>query len=210
MRGKGMKRVTALLFIIVLICGVNAPFVKAAENSPKEAIEMTVGGVLDILRDENLSSPDKKLERREKISALIKDRFDFEEMSKRSLARHWKERTPAEKSEFVSIFSDLLISSYLSKIETYTDEKVTFNKEVIKGKGKYGVVSTTILARDVDIPIDYKVIRKKDKWWVYDVVVEGVSFISTYRSQYNKIIVKQSYAKLVERMKKKLDEVNIL
>ena len=112
--------------------------------------------------------------------------------------------------EFVRIFSDLLIDSYIGKIEAYTDEKVMYDKEEIKGKGKYGVVDTKIISKDVDIPIEYKVILKGDKWWVYDVIVEGVSFISTYRSQYDKVIVGDSYAKLLEKMKKKLDEINAM
>ena len=107
------------------------------------------------MRNSDLSLPDKKQERRTRISTVIRDRFDFREMSRRSLARHWKKRTPDEAKEFTAIFSDLLVASYIGKIEVYTDEKVTYNKEVIKGKGKYGVVSTTIITKDVDIPIDY-------------------------------------------------------
>ena len=126
----------------------------------------------------------------------------------RILARHWKARTPEEAREFTAIFSDLLVGSYIGKIEAYTDEKVIFNKEVIKGEGKYGTVITTIVTKKAEIPIDYKVILKDGKWWVYDVLIEGVSFISTYRSQYDDVIVRESYAALIQKMKKKLDEVN--
>ena len=196
--------------MILFICCVSSFAAYAAANAPKEAIKSTVDAVLDVLRDKDLSLPDNKQERRARISALIKDRFDFKEMAKRSLARHWKERTPEEAQEFIAVFSDLLIASYIGKIEDYTDEKVTYDKDVIKGKGKYGVVSTTIIANDIDIPIDYKVILREGKWWVYDVVAEGVSFISTYRGQYNRVIVKESYAKLIQKMKKKLDEVNAM
>ncbi len=129
-------------------------------------------------------------------------------MAKRSLARHWKKRSSEEKKEFVDIFSDLLERSYIGKIEGYTDEKVNYDKEVLKGKGKYGVVNTTIVTKDVNIPIFYKVRYKNNKWWIYDVVVEGVSFISTYRSQYNKVITRESYAKLIGKMKTKLNSVN--
>jgi phospholipid transport system substrate-binding protein len=181
-----------------------------AASAPAAAIQLTVDSVLEVLRDKDLSHPDKKQERRKKIRIVIRDRFDYEEMAKRSLARHWQKRTPEEKKEFIAIYSDLLESSYIGKIETYTDERVTYDKEVVKGKGKYGIVNTTIITKSVDIPIDYKVIHKNGKWWVYDVVIEGVSFISTYRSQYNKIIVKESYAKLIKRMKSKLDDLNAL
>jgi phospholipid transport system substrate-binding protein len=159
------------------------------------------------MRDKTLAVQEKKQERRDKMSALIRERFNFIEMSKRSLAKHWKKLTKEEKKEFVSIFSDLLEASYVGKVENYTDEKVTYNNEKIKGKGKYSVVNTTIVTKDVDIPIDYKLISKKDKWWVYDVVIEGVSFISTYRSQYNKIIMRESFPKLLENMRNKLKEI---
>ena len=139
---------------------------------------------------------------------MIKDRFNFVEMSKRSLARHWKERSLEEKKEFVGVFTDLLISSYISKIDGYSDEKVVYGKEILKGKDKYGVVSTKIMTKKVDIPIDYKVKLSKGKWWVYDVVIEGVSFISTYRSQYNEMIVRESYTKLIKKMKTQLEDVN--
>ena len=205
-----MKAIKALLFMILFICCVHSFAAYAAANAPKEGIKSTVDAVLEVLRDKKLSLPDNKEERRARISALIKDRFDFKEMAKRSLARHWKERTPEEAQEFIAVFSDLLIASYIGKIEDYTDEKVTYDKDVIKGKGKYGVVNTTIIAKDVDIPIDYKVVLRDGKWWVYDVVAEGVSFISTYRGQYNRVIVKESYAQLIQRMKKKLDEVNAM
>jgi phospholipid transport system substrate-binding protein len=181
-----------------------------AAATPIAAISETINSILETLRDKELSQPSKKTERREKIRKLIRDRFDFKEMSKRSLARHWKKISADEQGQFVTIFSDLLEASYIGKIEAYTDEKVTYDKETLKGKGKYGVVSTSIVTKSVSIPLDYKLKFKNDKWWVYDVVIEGVSFVSTYRSQYNKIIIKESFAKLLEKMQTKLDEVNAL
>jgi len=192
------------LFTFSLITASNAA------SSPTDAIKATVDSVLDTIRDKTLSQPDKKQERREKISAAIKGRFHFEEMSKRSLAKHWKEITDDERADFVKVFSELLEASYISKIEAYTDEKVAYNKETIKGEGKYGIVNTMIITKSVEIPIDYKLISKNGEWWVYDVIIEGVSFISTYRSQYNSIIVKESFAKLLESMKTKLEEVKAL
>lgn len=178
-----------------------------AADGPLGAIEATVDSVLGTMRDKSLSQPEKKDERRDQISAAIRKRFDFEEMSKRSLAKHWKEITDDERAEFVKIFSDLLEASYISKIEAYTNEEVTYNKETIKGDGKYGLVKTMIITKSVEIPIDYKLISRNGEWWVYDVIIEGVSFISTYRSQYNRIIIRESFASLLESMKTKLEEV---
>ena len=162
------------------------------------------------MKDKSLAAPEKRKMRREKIKALISERFDFREMAKRSLARHWRKRTPEERKEFVRIFSELLKASYIDKIEAYTNEKVTYDSEKIKKKGKYAIVHTTVVTKDVNIPIDYKLIYRNNKWLVYDVVIEGVSFISTYRSQYNKVIVGESYAKLVEKMKRKLENTEAL
>ncbi len=204
-----MKIGKIFLFTITTLFCIGLLSLSAAD-APKEAIKSTVDSVLEVLKDKPLSLPAKKEERRSRLRALIKDRFDFSEMAMRTLARHWKARTPEEAREFIAIFSDLLVGSYIGKIEAYTDEKVIYNKEVIKGEGNYGAVSTTIATKKVDIPIDYKVILKDGKWWVYDVVIEGVSFISTYRSQYDEVIVKESYAALIQKMKKKLDEVNAM
>lgn len=199
------RRIT---FLIIVACIVFCFSVAGASlpNTPSTAIKTTVDGVLDTLKDKNLSLPSNKEKRRSKIREMIKDRFDFEEMAKRSLATHWSQRTPKEKEEFVSIFSDLLIDSYIGKIESYTNEKITYNKENVKEDGKYASVDTSIITQNVTIPIEYKVMLKNNKWWVYDVVIEGVSFITTYRSQYNKIITGESYAKLIQKMKDKLNE----
>jgi phospholipid transport system substrate-binding protein len=205
-----MKRRAQIFIYIIACCTLILFGTVAAVNAPKAAIKLTLNSILDTLKDKSLSLPAKKEERRNRIRTLIRDRFDFEEMAKRSLARHWKKRSPEEKKEFVSVFSELLEASYIAKIEAYTDEKITYDKEVFKGNGKYSVVNTTIVTKNVDIPIDYKLILKNNKWWIYDVVIEGVSFISTYRSQYNKIIVKESYAKLIQKMKNKLDEIKTL
>ena len=195
---------------VIMLSAIFALNIAASDagHSPMGAIQSTIDTVLEIMRDKSLSVPDKKEERRAKISAQISERFHFEEMSKRSLAKHWKKRTPEEKAEFVDIFSELLEASYISKIEAYTDEKVTYDKETIKSKGKYSLVKTTIVTKSVEIPIDYKLINKKGEWWVYDVIIEGVSFVSTYRSQYNRIIKKESFAALIDSMKNKLKELH--
>jgi phospholipid transport system substrate-binding protein len=202
------KRIFILNIIFIYIIAV-ASFAGAV-SAPTDELKASIDSMLEILRDKDLAQPDKKEERRSRISSLIRDRFDFKEMAKRSLARNWNKRSSEEKKEFVEIFSDLLQSSYIGKIEGYTDEKITYDKEELKKEGTYGIVSTTIITKDVNIPIDYKLILKNDKWWVYDVVVEGVSFVSTYRSQYDKVIKRESYAALIEKMKTKLDEINAL
>jgi phospholipid transport system substrate-binding protein len=190
-----------ILFLFSLSSSMNAPTVE---------IKSTIESILDVLRDKDLHLSANKAKRRKIIRSLITDRFDFEEMAKRSLARHWKKRTPEEKKEFIVVFSKLLEASYIRRIEAYTNEKITYDKEKLKGGGKYGIVNTTIITENVNIPINYKVLRKGNEWRVYDVVIEGVSFISTYRNQYNRIIKKESYAKLIQKMKDKLEDADNL
>lgn len=179
-----------------------------AAESPKEAIQTTVDTIISTLKEGGQSA--RKKEKRNKIQTLIRNRFDFDEMAKRTLARHWEKRTPAEKKEFNSIFSDLLVYSYLGKIEAYTDEKITYEKGKSDDGDDYSVVDTLIITKNVNIPIQYKVMLKNNRWWVYDVVIEGVSMISTYRTQYNKIIMSESYEEMIKKMKTKLAEVKSL
>lgn len=136
---------------------------------------------------------------------VVGERFDYEEMAQRSLALHWKKRTAAEKKEFVPLYSDLLERSYVKKIESYTEEKILYVGETIEGE--YAVVKTRIITkRNVEVPIEYKLMKKSSKWEVYDVIIEGVSLVNNYRNQFNKIIRTDSYEELVKRMKNKQEE----
>lgn len=203
---KGLIKFKSFFIIAVSVITIISFTYASIPDTPKASIEATINAVLDTLKDKTLSAPANKEKRRAKLRELIRSRFDFEEMAKRILARHWKDRTASEKKEFVSLFSELLETSYITKIEAYTNEKVTYDKETLNDDGKTGIVKTTIMTSNTDIPIDYKVIKKNNEWYIYDVIIEGVSFISTYRSQYEKIITSQSYAQLVQIMKDKLAE----
>ena len=182
----------------------------ASESEPLESVKVTVDSMLDLMKDKSLSGPEKSLERRDRMKQLIDTRFDFREMSRRSLARHWKKITSAEQNEFVKLFSVLLQNSYINKIEEYTDEKISYNKAVIKKNGKYSVVKTSVFSKDIIIPIDYKLKQKDGEWRVYDVMVEGVSIVSNYRSQYGKILSRQPYSALIQKMKDKLGKTETL
>lgn len=168
-------------------------------------IKQTVDKVIEISKDKNLKKPGKAAERRKAIRNAISQRFDFDEMAKRSLAVNWQQRTPHERAEFVRLYTDLLERSYMKRIESYSDEKVLFLDEKIDGS--YAVVRTKIVTkRNVEIPIDYRVLAKGKKWEVYDVVIEGVSLVNNYRTQFNKIIRTSSYQDLVKKMKNKQSE----
>jgi phospholipid transport system substrate-binding protein len=174
--------------------------------TPTEQIKQTVDKVLDILKSKELKRPEKTAERRAAIRKVVDERFDFEEMAKRSLGIHWKDRTISEKKEFVPLFTDLLERTYIDKIESYTDEEIVYIGEVVEGE--YASVKTKIVTKkNVEIPIEYRLFKKNAKWEVYDVIIEGVSLINNYRTQFNKIIRTQSYPELVRRLKNKQEEI---
>lgn len=161
--------------------------------------------MLELLRDKELKKTENKQKRREKIRKVLHQNFNYEEMSKRALAIHWKKRTPAEKKKFISLFRDLLERSYIKRIEAYTDENVVYAAESIDGD--YAEVKTKIITeRKVEIPINYRLLKSSSKWKAYDVVIEGVSLIKNYRTQFNKIIRSQSFEALIKRMKNKQEE----
>ncbi len=165
----------------------------------------TIDKVIELTKDNNLKRPGKAAERRRAMSKVISERFDFEEMAKRSLSVHWQQRTPQERKEFVALFTDLLGRSYMKKIESYNEEKIVYLDEKIDGS--YAVVRTKVITkRNVEIPIEYRMSAKGAKWEVYDVSIEGVSLVNNYRNQFGKIIRTSSYGELVKRMKSKQDE----
>jgi phospholipid transport system substrate-binding protein len=148
----------------------------------------------------------KAEDRRATIRRVANETFDFSEMSKRALARHWQARSPAEREEFVKLFADLLERAYVSRIETFSGEKVAYNGDSIDGD--VALVRTKIITKQsTDIPVDYRMLKRSERWYVYDVVIEGVSLINNYRSQFNKIIQTSSYGALVDRMKTKQNEL---
>lgn len=188
----------------LILCGISVLVFSSlsfADDGPTAQVKSTVDRVLEILKEPALKSPDKEETRGKQLKKVIFARFDFDEMAKRSLGVHWRERTPQERKEFVKIFADLLELSYRRKIERYTDEEIQYTKEQVDEK--FGVVTTEIVSEKegVDIPIDYKVIRRGDEWKVYDVVIDGISLVGNYRSQFNRIIQRSSYAELVKKMR---------
>jgi phospholipid transport system substrate-binding protein len=193
-----------------LVLAVLLPFVvadpqRAWAGVPTDQLRTQIDKAVKILEDPELRKDGRQRERREAVRQVANDIFDFSETAKRSLARHWAPRTQAERDEFVSLFADLLERSYIGKIELYGGEKIQFIGESVEGEG--AVVRTKLVTKQgTEIPIDYRMLRRGDKWLVYDVVIEGVSLISNYRTQFNKIITTSSFQELIKKMKTKQDE----
>lgn len=171
----------------------------AAATTPKEDIRKTVDQVLTVLRDPQL----KGVPRREKLSVLIRARFDFVTMSQYTLGRYWKSASPEEQKSFIKLYSDLLEESYIGRVEAYSNEVVNYGSEKIEGDR--AVVATSVRSGNVEIPIEYRLAQKNGEWFVYDVVVEEVSMIKNYRSSYGEIIRKDGFARLLELMAEKIE-----
>jgi len=180
--------------------------VPAAAGVPTDQLRGAVDRVLKTLDDPSFKGADKVADRRVAVRKIANEIFDFGEIAKRSMARHWQPLSEAQRTEFVGLFADLLERSYISKIETYGGEKIQYTAEKIDGD--YATVSTRIVTKNgTEVPVDYRMTKRGDRWLVYDVSIEGVSLVSSYRTQFNKIIQTSFYNQLVSKLKNKQDEL---
>ncbi|PYM76830.1 MAG: organic solvent tolerance ABC transporter substrate-binding protein [Candidatus Rokuibacteriota bacterium] len=194
----------ALALVTALLLVGHGPD-RAWAGAPTDQLKAQIDRTVKILEDPELKKPGRQRDRRTAVRQVANEIFDFSETAKRSLARHWAARSQAEREEFVQLFGDLLERSYISKIELYGGEKIKFVGETTEPDG--AIVRTRLVTRqDTEIPIDYRMHARGDKWLVYDVLIEGVSLISNYRTQFNKIITTSSYQELVKKMKSKQEE----
>jgi len=170
----------------------------ATAPSPREMVQRTVDQVLATLRDPQFKSA---AERRRQLRDIIEERFDFGEMARRSLGRHWRSTTPAQQNEFVEAFREILIDSYRTTIESYRGEKVKYLRERIDNG--YAAVDTLIVdERGQEYSVNYRLHRVGAQWRIYDVVIEGVSLVGNYRSQFDRVIRRDSFEELLRRMRR--------
>ncbi len=176
-------------------------------GAPTDQLRGAIDRVIKALENPALKGDSKVGERRTAVRKIANDIFDFGEIARRSLGRHWQGRTDKEREEFISLFGDLLERSYISKIELYGGEKILYTNE--RMDAEVAVVSTKVITKNgTEVPIDYRLLRRGDRWLVYDITIEGVSLVSNYRTQFNKIIQTTSYGELVKKMRAKQDEVS--
>jgi phospholipid transport system substrate-binding protein len=193
-----LARGLALAAGLLLLLGASGTWAGAPTDQLKARIDRAIK-VLDDQKDAKVQ------ERRTAVRKIANEIFDFAETAKRSLARHWTPRTPAEREEFVRLFADLLERSYISRIEVYGGEKIAYVGETIDDD-QAAVRTRLVTKQGTEIPVEYRMHLRDGKWLVYDVVIEGVSLIANYRAQFNKIITTSSYQELVKRMKTKQEE----
>ena len=189
----------SMVSVFLIILGTLAP---AMAGEPTEQIKQTTDKILSILTDPNLKNPARAQERKQSVSRTIDERFDWEELARRSLAQHWAQRTPDEKKEFIQLYRELLERTYLNKVQDYSGETVRYEGESIESD--YATVKVRILtSKNTEIPVDYRVMKKGNNWLVYDISIEGVSLVNNYRSQFNSILQKSTYQELVKKLKDK-------
>jgi phospholipid transport system substrate-binding protein len=174
---------------------------------PTDQLRGATDRVLKVLQDPELKQPAKKDARRQQIRAVADEIFDWQETGKRALARHWQGRSPTERQEFSTLFADLVERSYISKIERYSGERIVYAGETVEGE--QATVRTKLITKsNTEIPIDYRMQKEGDRWRAYDVVIEGVSLVSNYRTQFNRIIQQSGYGELVNKLKAKQEELD--
>lgn len=156
---------------------------------------------------EALSDPSCQGEaRRQKVKSIVDPHFDYQEMAKRCLGPAWGKLSAGQRLEFVQLFAQLLEASYSDKIEKYAQRvKIDYTGEILEGE--YAEVRTVVVRANDRIPLNYRFLQEDGTWKVYDVVIEGVSLVSNYRSQFSRIIHESGYAELVKRLKTKVSEL---
>lgn len=193
-----MKKIVCFFGALILVLGLTS---LALAGEPQDRLKGGIDKVIGILSDPALKGPAKRAERQKKLRAVADGFFDWRELSKRAVAESWSKFTPKQQDDFVVSFSELLQKTYILKLEKYNNEKVNYVKEQVEGNQAF--INTQVMMKDKTIPINYIMI-KRDQWMVYDVVVEGVSLVKNYRSQFTKILSKESPEALLQRIKDKI------
>jgi len=192
---KHLVRMTLILCLIFPL--------SAFAGVPLETVEGHLDKVRDLLRDPSLKSESAKKAKKDRIRAIAEKMFDFTELSKRTLAQNWNKLNPEQQKEFVELYTSFLGDAYVNKIMAYSDEKIVFTKEVALTE-KTVEVQSRVLRNNGDIPLYYKVILKDGVWRVYDVIVEGVSLVNNFRSQFKEILSNKPPESLLETLRKKV------
>ena len=182
---------------------VVATAMPATAGAPTDQLKQRVDDVVKVVDDPALSG--KTVERQAAVRKIAEEVFDYPDTAQRALGVHWNARTPQERQEFVQLFADLLDRAYVGKIDLYQGEKVRYAGETVEGD--QATVKTRIVTkRGSEVPVDYRMHLKNGRWLVYDVVIEGVSLISNYRTQFNKVVQTESYQSLVQKLRAKETE----
>jgi phospholipid transport system substrate-binding protein len=190
-----MIRYRLIPLIVALVLGLASA---AWAGPPTEQLRTYTDQVVKILQNPSMTLPD----RREAVRHLAEEVFDVTETAKRALGQHWQQRTPAEQDEFVKLFANLLEQTYISRIDEFGGERLTYVSEQIDGDR--AIVRAKITTKNgTDVPVESRVLLKGNRWLIYDILIENLSLISNYRSQFDRVIRTTSYQELVKRLQTK-------
>ena len=188
-------RLGAAIFLTLVALSATA---RAGE--PTDQIRAAIEKGISVVQDPKLRGKGKTEERRAQLREAVAPYFDFREMAKRSLGIHWRNRTPAEQQDFTRLYEQLLENSYAGKIESYHGEKIVYGRETVDPP--YAVVRTNVVTgKGQEIPVNYLLLQEGPRWKVYDVVIEGISLVNNYRSQFSSILEKSSFPELMRKLK---------
>lgn len=186
---------------MVLLLLVSLPYPSKA-GIPSDQVRQTADKVLLILQDPRLKAGDKKKERRDQLRQVISARFDFNEMAKRSLGQHWQRRSTEEQRQFLQLFTDLLEQSYAAQIESLNGEKIVYGREN-QDRDHAEVDTRVVTSKGEEFSVNYKLHSADREWKVYDVVIENISLVNNYRSQFNRVLANSSFAEFMCTLRKK-------
>jgi phospholipid transport system substrate-binding protein len=172
-------------------------------GAPLDTVKANADKVLDVLRDPKLKAPSAKEIKKDKLRVIYVTMFDEVELSRRSLGNNWNKLNNVQRQEFVKLFEQVLEKAYADRILAYTNEKIEFTKESMIS-GNLAEVRTRVITAAREVPITYRVISRDGAWKVYDVVIENVSLVQNYRTQFNDILAKNSPEQLLEILRKKV------
>ncbi|HMA82568.1 MAG TPA: ABC transporter substrate-binding protein [Candidatus Binatia bacterium] len=195
----------AFVLILVLLAQIVVPADLRA-GAPTDQVRQTADQVLALLQDARFKGADKESQRRQRLRQIIGNRFDFEEMAKRSLGANWRRVSRDDQERFVQLFTDFLEKSYADQIESYNGEKITYGREQLS-QDQAEVDSKIITKKGREVTVDYKLRSAGGDWKVYDVVIENVSLVNNYRSQFNRILAKATFNELLKKLEAKSPEI---
>jgi phospholipid transport system substrate-binding protein len=197
-----MRVRSRLTLVAVSLLALLAFAPRAWAGEPGSQLLGRIDQVLKVLDDPQLKKPERAQERRQAVRRIAIDILDFEEISRRSLGRHWDARTGGERQEFMKLFGDLLERAYIARLETYSGEKISLVSD--ESEGNRAIVRTKVVTRrGVEIPVEYRMLRRGKSWRAYDVVLGGYSLVDSYRAQFDKVIQRTSYRQLVQQVREK-------
>ncbi|MEA3333300.1 MAG: ABC transporter substrate-binding protein [Pseudomonadota bacterium] len=191
------------LFLLFALVPLN---LWADDFGPRRQLEVSIDQLLEVLRDDSLKGDEKQTLRHQRIAEVVFLQFNMRRMAMLSLGRDWRSLSEVERNHFTELFRKLLKKSYVATIDSYADEQISYRKEIIKGNKAEVRTMVISVSREIEIPLNYKLQVKEGRWLVYDVIIENVSLVRNYRSQFGPIMKKRGFSELIAQMEKKVAE----